>query len=216
MGNSFRVRVGYWKHYPSQKSTLRGNNPNFITTGFKTDYIISYPTPEKNMIKQLEATSRYPDGVHYSVVSRICFPGKGPGQNIDIYKEAIGAGFVEFYRKEGRKHLYHITESGKELLEYAMQYKKVSELIDMLEKAENYPEFKMNIVFEAKAELATLEFFRESISPILDGTFLNSCHYPEVDHERVVRHMKNKLLKTRHWKEYVEDIQELVSKAGNA
>ena len=203
MGNTYRQPIHQWIT----------NEFRYKIVGYQPGirYHIKYPTPDKVKIRQMEAISRFPEGAWYPDVVKICFPGKGPGQNIDTFKTLLSDEFVVFSGKLRNRKLYKLTEDGKKLLEYAMQYKKVNDLIEMLGKAESYPEFKMNIIFEAKADLLQEDFIKSSILPILNGTFLNSCQYQEVDHAKVVKHMQGKLKNAKFWNEYFEDMKKIVS-----
>ena len=82
------------------------------------------PTPDRVYIKILNEAARYPDGVHYSTIAKALFPGKGKGQNIDLFKSLIGNGCIRFSHcgEHDRKFYYKVTDKGLKLLEFSNQF----------------------------------------------------------------------------------------------
>lgn len=87
-----------------------------VKTTVREAYNLCHMTNGKTVMKILRL---YADGQdhHYSEISAVLFPGKGPGHDIDSFKSLINRGMVKFAGKGKRgRMLYKITPFGQEIL----------------------------------------------------------------------------------------------------
>ena len=167
------------------------------------------PTPDRVYIKILNEAARYPDGVHYSTIAKALFPGKGKGQNIDLFKSLIGNGCIRFSHcgEHDRKFYYKVTDKGLKLLEFSNQF---ADIVDFYEiaKSRTFAEFMMEIVFRAKARYSSKDFAAR-LSQLLSYKDSNSCAAewitlkcePKALHACQV-HMRNMISKIKWLPEY--------------
>ena len=75
-----------------------------------------------------------------------------------------------------------------------MNYGMIARFLEVAAASPSYPEFMMEIVFRAKADIGTIEFYRSYISPLIYNDDIDdSPEYAYVDHYKIKRAFREKL-----------------------
>ena len=75
-----------------------------------------------------------------------------------------------------------------------MNYGMIARFLEVAAVSPSYPEFMMEIVFRAKADIGTIEFYRTYIAPLIyDDDIDDSPEYAYVDHYKIKRAFREKL-----------------------
>lgn len=175
------------------------------------NYNYTYPTPDKTYIKLLKAYDKFGDeGAWFGDTSKIAFGTQFTCVDVFVHMRDQGY-YQKLEHRRNRKDIWKITEKGKQLLRFAMQFNDVCEFINFAMKCKTLPEFKMQAVLEAHGNYTTKEFYEKNIKPLAEGKTpedLEAKLWPGVfvDKSRVAKHVYNKFRKIPWVKDFVKSM----------
>lgn len=99
-----------------------------------------------------------------------------------------------------------------------MNYGMIARFLEVAAASPSYPEFMMEIVFRAKADVGTIEFYRSYIAPLIYSDSIDdSPEYAYVDHCKIKQAFRKKLYTLPWFIDYLKamnpclDLQENVA-----